>query len=156
MQGCKEGQCRASQLQLRRSLPCSAALRQHLLHRQLNPPSHRPPAVEGLRSAKWQERLEAMGSVLGKAEEAGDGLDASFLLQALGFLPGWGDKNFQVWVWGGVGGPFSVWMGGCEVRPQAWRWLCGFAALARVCVCVTCGWVGRDGTRGRRHGAIDV
>lgn len=115
-----------------------------------------PPAVEGLRSAKWQERLEAMGSVLGKAEEAGEGLDASFLLQALGFLPGWGDKNFQVWVWGGVGGPFSVWMGGCKVRPQAWRWLCAIAARARACVCVTCGWVGRDGTRGRRHGAIDV
>jgi hypothetical protein len=53
--------------------------------------------VELLRSAKWQERVEAMGSVLSKVQELGDpGSRCYELVQCVAFLPGWGDKNFQV------------------------------------------------------------
>ncbi|KAL4854812.1 hypothetical protein ACK3TF_004509 [Chlorella vulgaris] len=53
--------------------------------------------VELLRSAKWQERVEAMGSVLAKVQELGDpGSRCYELVQCVAFLPGWGDKNFQV------------------------------------------------------------
>lgn len=53
--------------------------------------------VEMLRSAKWQERVEAMGSVLGVVQEMGDpGPRCYELMQCVAFLPGWGDKNFQV------------------------------------------------------------
>lgn len=52
--------------------------------------------MELLRSAKWQERVEAMGSVLGVVQEMGDpGPRCYELMQCVAFLPGWGDKNFQ-------------------------------------------------------------
>ena len=58
------------------------------------------PALELLRSAKWQERVEAMGEVLTKVQAMED-LDplCNTLMQCVAHLPGWGDKNFQV---GGV------------------------------------------------------
>ncbi|KAL4424717.1 hypothetical protein ABPG77_000060 [Micractinium sp. CCAP 211/92] len=55
------------------------------------------PTVELLRSAKWQERVEAMGSVLSVVQEMGDpGPRCYELVQCVAYLPGWGDKNFQV------------------------------------------------------------
>ncbi len=55
------------------------------------------PAVELLRSAKWQERVEAMGSVLAAVQALGDpGPRCYELVQCVAFLPGWADKNFQV------------------------------------------------------------
>ena len=77
-------------------------------------------AVELLRSAKWQERVEAMGGVLEAVQGMGDpGAGRCYLLvQSVAFLPGWADKNFQVggrrellgggggieWTWQGVAG----------------------------------------------------
>jgi cytoskeleton-associated protein 5 len=53
--------------------------------------------VELLRSAKWQERVEAMGSVLSAVQGMGDpGPRCYELVQCVAFLPGWGEKNFQV------------------------------------------------------------
>ncbi|PRW20522.1 microtubule associated isoform A [Chlorella sorokiniana] len=53
--------------------------------------------VELLRSAKWQERVEAMGSVLAAVQALGDpGPRCYELVQCVAFLPGWSDKNFQV------------------------------------------------------------
>lgn len=50
--------------------------------------------MAGLQSAKWQERLEGMGTVLERA--GGSDVDPGVLIQCLGYLPGWADKNFQV------------------------------------------------------------
>ncbi len=58
-----------------------------------------------------------MGSVLSKVEEMGEDLDASLLMQAVGFLPSWGDKNFQV---GRDGGVSASWV----PRLQEWDWGC--------------------------------
>lgn len=53
--------------------------------------------VELLRSTKWQERVEAMGSVLAAVQALGDpGPRCYELVQCVAFLPGWSDKNFQV------------------------------------------------------------
>lgn len=53
--------------------------------------------MELLRSAKWQERVEAMGSVLAAVQALGDpGPRCYELVQCVAFLPGWADKNFQV------------------------------------------------------------
>ena len=52
-------------------------------------------AVEALKSIKWQDRLEAMTSIVSAADAAGAGVDPT-LCQAISCLPGWGDKNFQV------------------------------------------------------------
>lgn len=53
--------------------------------------------MELLRSAKWQERVEAMGSVLAAVQALGDpGPRCYELVQCVAFLPGWSDKNFQV------------------------------------------------------------
>lgn len=55
------------------------------------------PVVELLRSTKWQERVEAMGSVLAAVQALGDpGPRCYELVQCVAFLPGWSDKNFQV------------------------------------------------------------
>ena len=69
------------------------------LPRPASPPCPCPccPAVELLRSAKWQERVEAMGTVLEAVQGMGDpGSRCYELVQCVAFLPGWGDKNFQV------------------------------------------------------------
>ena len=59
--------------------------------------------MELLRSAKWQERVEAMGSVLQAVQGMGDpGSRCYELVQCVAFLPGWGDKNFQVGVGEGL------------------------------------------------------
>jgi len=65
-------------------------------------PLPRACAVELLRSAKWQERVEAMGSVLSVVQGMDDpGPRCYELVQCVAFLPGFGDKNFQVsrWAW---------------------------------------------------------
>jgi hypothetical protein len=62
----------------------------------LSPSAH---AVEGLRSAKWQERMEAIESITSKVSALSPSeLDAtaSHAIQALAFLPGWAEKNVQV------------------------------------------------------------
>ena len=84
-----------------------------------------------LRSAKWQERVEAMGSVLEAVQALGDpGPRCYELVQCVAFLPGWADKNFQVR--GGVGKP----VGQCRVaslrcRACLLRWLAVQAAAPR-------------------------
>lgn len=86
-----------------------------------------PPAVELLRSAKWQERVEAMGAVLEAVQALGDpGPRCYELVQCVAFLPGWADKNFQVgctglaWCSGGL----ALWgLARMHVRHAAPRWL---------------------------------
>lgn len=72
------------------------------------------PAVELLRSAKWQERVEAMGCVLAAVQALGDpGPRCYELVQCVAFLPGWADKNFQVGrskECGGVGEGIGAWL----------------------------------------------
>ena len=71
------------------------------------------PAVELLRSTNWQERVAAMGGVLEAVQGMGDlGSRCYELVQCVAFLPGWGDKNFQ------VGGKLVVGMLSCLVGSQ--------------------------------------
>lgn len=56
-------------------------------------------AVQGLKHDQWKQRKEAMDAIKGQVEgystkEADE--RASELIQGVSYLPGWGEKNFQV------------------------------------------------------------
>lgn len=54
--------------------------------------------LTGLQSVQWKERLSAMETILNRVPEMKENLDShvSGLIQAMAFLPGWSEKNFQV------------------------------------------------------------
>ena len=53
--------------------------------------------VDQLTSAQWKERLETVGDVLSKAKELDIRAHGSTLIQGIAHVPGWAEKNFQVW-----------------------------------------------------------
>ena len=54
--------------------------------------------LSGLQSANWKERLTAIEQVLQQTADAKENLGAntSAMVQAMAYVPGWGEKNFQV------------------------------------------------------------
>lgn len=59
-------------------------------------------AVVQLKSSNWKDRLTSMDSMLEHVNGAmkGPAMDTntSAIIQGLAFLPGWSEKNFQVWL----------------------------------------------------------
>ena len=65
-------------------------------------------AIQGLKSEQWKLRKEAMEAVLAKVEgfsaKEADA-HAGESIQGIAYLPGWGEKNFQVGFWVSCGCP---------------------------------------------------
>ena len=62
--------------------------------------------VAGLQQPGWKERLAAMQELLTAVQGSPDLDDAraSMLMQAVAFIPGWNEKNFQVTSFVGLSG----------------------------------------------------
>ena len=97
-------------------------------------------AVRGLKSEQWKLRKEAMEAILAviqgyNAQQADS--HASEVIQGISYLPGWGEKNFQVVdpqpCQTGVPGVHSSGV----VRPC---WVCCIGGSAVRCACMLGMW----------------
>ena len=54
--------------------------------------------LNGLQSSNWKERLTSMETLQQQVQDRKENLEGtnSVLIQGLSYLPGWGEKNFQV------------------------------------------------------------
>ncbi|GFH15506.1 protein MOR1 [Haematococcus lacustris] len=53
-------------------------------------------AIKQLKDEQWKARLEAMDSLAARAAEGSLAASCTVVVQAMGHLPGWSEKNFQV------------------------------------------------------------